>query len=59
MHDLSSISFHGKNQTNSVPSKAGADKLQPPFDPMLDETERILEDYVSQMAKGGSLTVNP
>lgn len=31
----------------------------PPFDPMLDETERILEDYISLLQKSGSLTVNP
>jgi hypothetical protein len=45
-------------QTNSV-SKATAAKTPPPFDPVLDETERILEDYVSVSPKGGSLTVNP
>jgi len=45
-------------QTNTVP-KAGADKPQPPFDPMLEETERILEDYVSELPKDGSLTVIP
>jgi len=44
--------------TNSV-LKAGEKKPGPPFDPMLEETERILEDYVSQLPKGGSLTVNP
>jgi carboxyl-terminal processing protease len=44
--------------TNNV-SKAEAKKSPPPFDPMLDESERILEDYVSLLSKGGSLTVNP
>jgi hypothetical protein len=40
-------------------AKAAEEKKGPPFDPMLDETEKILEDYVSLWAKGGSLTVNP
>ena len=31
----------------------------PPFDPMLDETEHILEDYIALLQKSGSLTVNP
>jgi carboxyl-terminal processing protease len=49
-------------QTNSVSTnapKADAKKTPPPFDPMLDETERILEDYVPLLQKRGSLTVNP
>lgn len=28
-------------------------------DPMLDESERILEDYISLLPKGGGLTANP
>jgi carboxyl-terminal processing protease len=28
-------------------------------DPLLEESERILEDYISLLPKGGSLTVNP
>ena len=28
-------------------------------DPMLEESERILEDYITLLPKGGSLTVNP
>ena len=43
--------------TNSVP-KAEAKKSPPPFDPMLDESERILEDYISLLQKSGSLTLN-
>jgi hypothetical protein len=43
--------------TNSVP--ALGKKPGPPFDPLLEETERILEDYVSLLEKSGSLTVNP
>jgi carboxyl-terminal processing protease len=43
--------------TNLVP--VVEDKKSPPFDPMLDETEHILEDYISLLKKSGSLTVNP
>lgn len=38
-------------ETNSLP--------KPPFDPMLDESEHVLEDYISLMQKHGSYTVNP
>jgi carboxyl-terminal processing protease len=34
-------------------------KSSPPFDPMLDESESILKDYISLLQKSGSLTVNP
>jgi len=44
--------------TNAVPN-AGAKKSPPPFDPVLDESEQILEDYISLLSKSGSLTVNP
>jgi len=36
-----------------------AKKPSPPFDPMLDESERILEDYISLMQKRGNLTSIP
>jgi carboxyl-terminal processing protease len=42
--------------TKGIPS---AEPKSPPMDPMLDETERILEDYISLLQKSGSLTVNP
>ena len=39
--------------------KAGTDKKSPPpFDPMLDETERILLDYISLLGKNSPLIVN-
>ena len=42
-------------QTNAV-NTADADKNSPPeVDPMLDETERILLDYISLLAKSGVL----
>jgi carboxyl-terminal processing protease len=42
--------------TNAVKSAATADKpAPPPFDPMLDETQRILLDYISQLRKNGGL----
>ena len=43
--------------TNGVPN--GGKKISPPFDPMLDESEHILEDYITLLQKSGSLTVNP
>ena len=33
-------------------------KSAPPFDPMLDETERILGDYVSLLGRNGLLIAN-
>lgn len=43
-------------QTNAV---SAADKKSPPdVDPMLDETERILRDYISLLAKSGVLMAN-
>jgi carboxyl-terminal processing protease len=45
-------------QTNNVPA-ADDKKTPPPFDPIMDESERILQDYVSQLQKSGTLTVNP
>ena len=45
------------NSTNAV--KSAADKKSaPPFDPMLDETERILGDYVSLLGRNGLLIAN-
>ena len=39
--------------------KSVADKkTPPPFDPMLDETERILQDYISLLGKNSPLMVN-
>jgi hypothetical protein len=43
------------NFTASVDGK----KSPPPFDPMLDESEHILLDYVSLLQKSGSVTANP
>lgn len=52
--------------TNGVPSlekpaspELGKKPTPPPFDPMLDESEHILEDYISLLQKSGNLTVNP
>ncbi len=48
------------HELNAPANKAvEAKKTPPPFDPMLDESERILEDYISLLPKSGSLTVNP
>jgi len=45
------------NSRHSIRVKtAAADKKSPPFDPMLDETERILQDYIALLAKSNSLT---
>jgi carboxyl-terminal processing protease len=44
--------------TNSVKSVATDKKSPPPFDPMLDETQRILLDYISLLAKTGVLVVH-
>jgi len=50
-------------QTNGVPvistNGVAAKKPSPPFDPMLDESEHILQDYISLLPKSGNLTVNP
>ena len=44
---------------NALAHKSVADKKSPPpFDPMLDETERILEDYISLLGKNSPLMVN-
>jgi len=49
-------------QTNNLPTPStngvAAKKPSPPFDPMLDESEHILQDYISLLAKSGNLTVN-
>ena len=43
----------------ALAQKSVADKKSPPpFDPMLDETERILEDYISLLGKNSPLMVN-
>ena len=44
--------------TNFLKS-AGAQKTPPPFDPVLDEAEHILQDYISLLPKSANLTVNP
>ncbi len=53
-----SVTHELKAAANKMPDM-GAKKSPPPFDPMLDESERILEDYISLLSKSGSLTVNP
>ena len=40
-------------------SVMASEPKSPPFDPLMDESERILEDYISLLQKGGSLTVIP
>jgi hypothetical protein len=42
-----------------VLSPPAVEPKTPPFDPMLEETERILEDYIALLQKNGSLTLNP
>jgi carboxyl-terminal processing protease len=41
-------------ETNGIPKK-----VSPPFDPMLEESEHILQDYISLLQKSGNLTANP
>ena len=36
-----------------------AEKKSPPFDPMLEESEHILKDYISLLQKSGNVSVNP
>jgi carboxyl-terminal processing protease len=43
---------------NVLKSTAAGKKSPSPFDPMLDETERILEDYISDLGKSGILKAN-
>jgi carboxyl-terminal processing protease len=45
------------SKTNRVFKPVVTRQIQP--DPMLDESVRILEDYISLLPKGGSLSVNP
>ena len=46
--------------TNMVKAAAAADKkTPPPFDPMLDETQRILLDYISLLGKNSPVVSNP
>ena len=45
--------------TNAVKSAAAAGKKSPPpFDPMLDETERILLDYIALLGKSSPVAAN-
>jgi len=44
--------------TNAVQS-AAAKKSPPPYDPMLDETQRILLDYISLLGKNNPVAANP
>ena len=48
----------GKDQNGNVLSPE-AKKVSPPFDPVMDESKHILEDYISLLQKSGNLTVNP
>jgi hypothetical protein len=41
--------------TNAAKSAVADKKTPPPFDPMLDETERIMLDYISLLSKNGVL----
>ncbi len=44
--------------TNAVKPTATGKKPSPPFDPMLDETEHILLDYISLLGKNSPLIAN-
>jgi carboxyl-terminal processing protease len=49
----------GTNSATLKPAAAAAAKKSPPaVDPMLDETERILEDYISLLSKNAVLMAN-
>ncbi|HZI30826.1 MAG TPA: hypothetical protein VFF11_00720, partial [Candidatus Binatia bacterium] len=45
-------------QTNAVNTAKADKKSVPDVDPMLDETERILLDYISLLTKNGVLMAN-
>jgi carboxyl-terminal processing protease len=45
-----------KTATSNAAKPAAAEKkVQPPFDPMLEETQRILQDYILLLTKNGIL----
>ena len=44
--------------TGTSPGKTADKKSAPPFDPVLDETENILLDFISLVGKNGPLMVN-
>lgn len=46
------------SQTNAVNTAEAGKKSPPDVDPMLDETERILLDYISLLSKNGVLMAN-
>jgi len=46
------------SSTNALMTAAADKKSPPPFDPMLDETEHILLDYISLLGKNGPLIAN-
>jgi hypothetical protein len=49
----------GTNSATLKPAAAAAAKKSPPaVDPMLDEAERILEDYISLLSKNSVLMAN-
>ncbi len=45
--------------TNTVKSAVADKKSPPPFDPIFDETQRILLDYIALLGKGSPATTNP
>ena len=49
MSNPSSV-ISASHNTPAIRKKAADEKSPPPFDPWLDETERILEDYVGLLA---------
>ena len=55
---LTNVVAHNLSGTNSntVPVLV---KLPPPFDPILDESEHILQDYILLLSKSGGLSQNP
>ena len=54
-HGLNPASSKTKTATTNTVSSAAV-KKSPPFDPMLDETEHILLDYISLLPKTGTVT---
>jgi carboxyl-terminal processing protease len=44
--------------TNIVKSAASDKKTPPPFDPMLEETERIMQDYIQLLSKSRAVVVH-
>jgi hypothetical protein len=52
------VAITSTTATNAVKPTTTGKKPSPPFDPMLDETEHILLDYISLLGKNSPLIAN-